>query len=617
MLLNYQKPDPLGRQIGRYINQPDHGDVVDESEAREVVMRDARLVEPSPRMETMGFECRSWPTQVADFGDDDTVRSTYYAEMIDLVRAASGASVAYIFDHTIRDTANANLNAPAGGSAAPVPRVHNDYTADGAPRRLRQLLAADGFYDGSGKRRHLGEAEVEALLSSNYAFVNVWRSIDPASPVRRQPLAVLDERTVDLAQDAFVYELRFPDRTGENYSLRHANRHAWYYYPHMTFDECLVFKCYDRVEDTPRFVFHTSFEDPSTEAEAPPRRSIEVRAIAFFPRLEDHPHVLGKALFVDMKHSNNAARCRLWLDVSTDRVQRRRDPAVAALVERKVLNYPDLATDDFVRINPLKKVPAFVRQDGAAVFESHVILSYLEDKWGRGAFTPETPEERQTMNLIVRCHDLYIASPNATQPGFSHSQGAMYLSTAWHGEARGMSVETRSAKVAEIWHQVTWLNGYLVGPFLAGQHPSLADLTWYPTCVFMEYMLPRVFGWGLFDAEHSPTPRLAKWYHDTSRADPAFASRPASDIELAFRSLRRELMSVSGPSQTADPRVLDRDGQEGPIRSHRRGSRRRTPLEMGISVSSAFPFPPDSASRGPDHCRGSCQLLHSGKSVYL
>ena len=85
------------------------------------------------------------------------------------------------------------------------------------------------------------------------------------------------------------YELRFPDRTGENYSLRHSRAHRWYYFPRQTKDECLVFKVYDKKEDGPRFVFHTAFDDPSSPPDAPPRRSIEARAIAFF----DAPPLAG------------------------------------------------------------------------------------------------------------------------------------------------------------------------------------------------------------------------------------------------------------------------------------------------------------------------------------
>ena len=71
------------------------------------------------------------------------------------------------------------------------------------------------------------------------------------------------------------------------------------------------------------------------------------------------------------------------------------------------------------------QVPAFIRADGESVFESAVILGYLEDKYSalRPAFVQGTPEQRQRMQLIMRCHDVYIASPNCTAPGFSHTQG--------------------------------------------------------------------------------------------------------------------------------------------------------------------------------------------------
>ena len=65
------------------------------------------------------------------------------------------------------------------------------------------------------------------------------------------------------------------------------------------------------------------------------------------------------------------------------------------------------------------------------------------------------------MNLFNRIHDLYIASPNTTAPGFSHSQGAMYLSRSWHGPARGMDLPTRAAKLGEIWRQLNWLEAEL------------------------------------------------------------------------------------------------------------------------------------------------------------
>ena len=179
----------------------------------------------------------------------------------------------------MRESGNTNLNACPGGSAAPVPRVHCDYTVDGAPRRL-QLLGHEGIFS-RVRGRELSQAEVEELAQGRFAFINVCRSICDDHPVMQKPLAVCDERSVP-ETDRFLYELIFPDRVGQNYSLNHSDRHQWHYFPRMTKDECLVFKVYDKKEEGPRFVFHTAFDDPDTPADAPPRRSIEVRGIAFY-----------------------------------------------------------------------------------------------------------------------------------------------------------------------------------------------------------------------------------------------------------------------------------------------------------------------------------------------
>lgn len=278
VMLNYQEPPPPGKRMGRYINQPDKGDAVDECVPTPTLMHDGRLLQPPAALHDTGFALERCPTSVRNFRDDDEVVRTYYTEMRELVKRASGATRVMIFDHTVRNTGSTSLNAAAGGTAAAVPRVHCDYTADGAPRRLMQF-GDEGVYSHLRKRK-LERADVEQLSDQRFAFINVWRNIQD-TPVERMPLAVCDTRTVPKS-DFFLYELLFPDRTGENYSLRSNKEHQWYYYPRMVKDECLVFKVYDKQEDGPRFVFHTAFDDPLTTPESPARESIEIRAIAFF-----------------------------------------------------------------------------------------------------------------------------------------------------------------------------------------------------------------------------------------------------------------------------------------------------------------------------------------------
>jgi glutathione S-transferase len=197
-----------------------------------------------------------------------------------------------------------------------------------------------------------------------------------------------------------------------------------------------------------------------------------------------------RPIFFDMIHSNNAARIRLWMAL-------KRPGGMDELIERRIVTYPELKTKDFAAVNPLSKVPGLIREDGQTVFESNVILGYLEDKFADAgkALKPSTPEGRQLMELFIRIHDLYIASPNCTAPGFSHSQGAMYLSFGWHGPARGMPLKIRAAKIHELWRQLNWLEDHVEqgSRYLVGNQLTLADFTWFPTCVFMEYMLPNFF----------------------------------------------------------------------------------------------------------------------------
>jgi hypothetical protein len=108
----------------------------------------------------------------------------------------------------------------------------------------------------------------------------VWRAIN--QPIEANPLAIADAQSVDPV-DLLVAERRYPNRVGQTYRLRYNPRHRWYYFPRMRRDEALVFKVFDSAKDgRARFTAHTSFIDPATPPGAPPRQSIEARALAFF-----------------------------------------------------------------------------------------------------------------------------------------------------------------------------------------------------------------------------------------------------------------------------------------------------------------------------------------------
>ena len=165
---------------------------------------------------------------------------------------------------------------------------------------------------------------------------------------------------------------------------------------------------------------------PGFFAEYSIRFGYSISTIPFFDKMTSPPK--RRCTFYDMKHSNNAARIRLWLRLNKDVLD---DVAVTqqVIVETKWLSHDDIESDSFASVNPLKKVPALIVHDQQdtpfQLFESSVIMGYLEDIVPKSVLKMtddnSTAEDRALVSLIVRCHDLYIASPNCTQPNCIHS----------------------------------------------------------------------------------------------------------------------------------------------------------------------------------------------------
>ena len=100
--------------------------------------------------------------------------------------------------------------------------------------------------------------------------------------MEERPLAMCDV-TSSKNNDFFKLFLRYRDRTGENYVMKHSEEHKWWYFPMMTPEQVILLKTYESEEDgRARFVGHTAFEDPETKEDAKVRESVEIRTICFF-----------------------------------------------------------------------------------------------------------------------------------------------------------------------------------------------------------------------------------------------------------------------------------------------------------------------------------------------
>ena len=191
----------------------------------------------------------------ADWNSEEKIKNVFYPEVSKLLlERVPGANRIFLFDHTIR-------RARANAHRMPVTRVHIDQTPRSTQWRVEY---------------HLPD-EAEELLKGRYRIINVWRPLN--GPVYSHPLGVADTSTVQ-DQDLVPVEHRYPHRTGETAAVKFNEEQRWKYWSGMENDERLLLLCFDSDMEGRR-VPHTAFVDHRTAEGAPPRESIEVRALVF------------------------------------------------------------------------------------------------------------------------------------------------------------------------------------------------------------------------------------------------------------------------------------------------------------------------------------------------
>jgi hypothetical protein len=233
------------------------------NDARLVEIRDARRILRDLSLDEEGFDLVIHRGGVRDFYDDAEVKRVYYSEAEDLLKNATGADRVFIFDHTVRRRIPGAEDRRKNVPRQPVPRVHVDHTHRSGPQRVRDFLPD----------------QADKLLRGRVQIVNLWRSI--RGPLRDMPLAVCDASSVR-SEQLVPSDLVYPNRIGETYSVNFHPEHRWFYVPEMEEHEVLLLKCYDSEQDgRARFAPHTAFNDPTTPPDAPPRESIELRALVF------------------------------------------------------------------------------------------------------------------------------------------------------------------------------------------------------------------------------------------------------------------------------------------------------------------------------------------------
>ncbi|KAH6708920.1 hypothetical protein BKA61DRAFT_615084 [Leptodontidium sp. MPI-SDFR-AT-0119] len=259
--INYFAADGTTRQPGIF-KKPVHG--VPSEHARSMTIHDVRPIVGNFKLDANGFQFVKLPPKDTgrDFNayEDETIANEYYLELAEIVKNLTGASTVHVFNHVLRQTAD-----------APTGHPHVDYT--GVPSHL----------EGTKAELRL-PPPISALFntSTRYAYINAWR---PIRTIQRDPLALADALTVP-ASDYQLRARKFPSGVESgNYIMSHGSKeemHRWYYMPEMSPEDLVVFKGYDTLQDEKGWRCpHTAVVVEGT-AGLPPRESIECRAICFW-----------------------------------------------------------------------------------------------------------------------------------------------------------------------------------------------------------------------------------------------------------------------------------------------------------------------------------------------
>jgi hypothetical protein len=209
-----------------------------------------------PELDHHGFELLELSSpEVRDWRDIKHVQQTYLPQLRALLRQTYPSAQQILFWHpmwrgtTLKQTTS---------TSPPAALVHID--TDVGAYELKDLLQLfrKNCLDGGEDLDHTEQAIV---AGKRFLIVNAWRNI-ASEPVQRNPLA--------LYRPIYEASLSFPQAPPK---FGH-----WFWYPHMTPTEVLLFKQYDRRQDKISDLWHCALSLPESNA-FPVRTSLDVRAL--------------------------------------------------------------------------------------------------------------------------------------------------------------------------------------------------------------------------------------------------------------------------------------------------------------------------------------------------
>jgi glutathione S-transferase/RNA polymerase-associated protein len=203
---------------------------------------------------------------------------------------------------------------------------------------------------------------------------------------------------------------------------------------------------------------------------------------------------------------------------------------------------------EFAAASPRLEVPALVDDDGTAVFDSTVMLEYLEEKWPTPPSLPDTPAERARVRMLEELCDTQLEAVNwglMEIRFFKRAEGAQAESMLARARAQ---LDRHFGRLERELGGRDWLNGARFGRGDAAAYPHVTGAAFWGAALDAA-RFPRLAAWAARCAElpavRADAEQLSSWLRENMGPD-APAARAPMPVVRQYRDHRLEWMMKSG-----------------------------------------------------------------------
>jgi len=198
-----------------------------------------------------------------DFSDREAIESQYLPKVAEGLKKCLGASRVQIHDYLVRKS-HASFPISIGRPydwEQPATLLHIDSTPEGTLKLVQEF-----------------NEDARDLLKMRFQYITVWKPLK--GPIRKWPLMMVDNSTVNPANDLQARDMVYYDKVVDTHLAYKSENYKFMYLGDQKATEAWVMIQSDSGGLTG--VPHTAFPNPMALQSDPQRESIEVRSLVYY-----------------------------------------------------------------------------------------------------------------------------------------------------------------------------------------------------------------------------------------------------------------------------------------------------------------------------------------------